>query len=105
MTGRWTGDLLGVVQVAYTCPETFPRRRLELVGTEAMAIATDTMGQDPGGTLTLVYAVDGRRSDVPFDRSRSPFAAQADAFERGATAPPARDLRVMAALERAMEVV
>jgi predicted dehydrogenase len=96
------GDLLGVVQVAYTCPEAFPRRRLELVGTRAMAIATDTMGQDPGGEVVLIDAADGRRERVAFDTATSPFRAQAEAFVAGRTPPPERDLDVMAALEQAM---
>ena len=41
------------LHVAYNCPETFPRRRLEVIGTAAQIVATDTMGQTPGGTLDL----------------------------------------------------
>jgi predicted dehydrogenase len=76
-----------------------PRRRLEVVGTRATALATDTMGQDPGGAL----GVDGE--PVPFDPDRSPFAAQLDAFAAALTggAPfpygPDHDLHTMRLLE------
>lgn len=106
--GRWEGDLLGVVQVSYETPETYPRRRLELVGTSAMAIAEDTMGQEPGGRVTLVDAATGERSELAFDRTASPFAAELRAFEAAVegTAPwpydVDQDLSVMAALEAAV---
>jgi hypothetical protein len=67
-----------------------------------MAIATDTMGQDPGGDLVLVHADHGRRERIDFDAAGDPFAAQAAAFVAGRTPAPERDLAVMAALERAM---
>jgi 1,5-anhydro-D-fructose reductase (1,5-anhydro-D-mannitol-forming) len=102
---RLAGDALGVVQVSYACPEALPRRRLELVGTRAMAIATDTLGQDPGGRLELVDGATGARREVAFDRAASPFARQAAAFAaavRGEAPwphPVERDLRTMAVLE------
>lgn len=79
------GDLLGVVQVSYVTPESYPRRRLELVGTDAMAIASDTMGQDPGGSVELVDARDGSRTALAFDPTADPFARQARWFERQTT--------------------
>ncbi len=96
---RTAGGVLAALHVAYNVPEHVPRRRLEVIGTRATAVATDTMGQDPGGTLT----VDG--SPVPFDAGRSPFAAQLDAFAaalRDGPAfphPPGHDLHTMRLLE------
>ncbi len=75
VAARYAGDVLASLHVAYNHPEDLPRRRLELIGTDGMAVATDTMGQDPGGRLT----VNGR--DVPF-AATSPFTAQLDAFAR-----------------------
>lgn len=100
--GRRLDDLLGVVQVSYACPEALPRRRLELVGTKGMAVALDTMGQTPGGTLELVHAADGRCEAVDFDRDGDPFAAQVRAFALGRTEAADRDLATMRALEEAM---
>jgi 1,5-anhydro-D-fructose reductase (1,5-anhydro-D-mannitol-forming) len=102
VTVRFDDGALGVVQVAYTCPETLPRRTLELVGTEGMAIARDTMGQTPGGTLELIGAADGVRRPVAFDVECDPFSAQLRAFSTGAWPwPITRDLAVMGALEAA----
>ena len=82
LLGRFAGGALATLQVAYNCPDAYPRRTLELVGTEAMAIATNTMGQTPGGTLELVSAADGARRAVliPPEEDRSPFLGQAEAF-------------------------
>ena len=55
-----SGALL-LMNVAYNCPDHFPRRTLELIGTRAMAIAHNTMGQTPGGSLRLVDARDWRQ--------------------------------------------
>jgi predicted dehydrogenase len=108
VVGRWTGDVLGVVQVSYACPETLPRRTLELVGTAGMARALNTMGQDPGGTLEVIDAADGSACPVPFDAAGDPFARELAAFERAVRGeepwpwPVERDLAVMAALEDAV---
>jgi predicted dehydrogenase len=75
LAARYEGDILASLHVAYNHPEDLQRRRLEIVGTEGMAVATDTMGQDPGGRLM----VNGR--EIPF-ASTSPFTAQLDAFAR-----------------------
>ena len=96
---RAAGGALATLHVAYNVPEHVPRRRLEVVGTRAVALAEDTMGQDPGGRLS----VDGE--PVPFDAARSPFAAQLDAFAAALTggAPfpygPDHDLHTMRLLE------
>jgi len=109
LVGRTRGGVVASIQVAYNCPDSYPRRRLELIGTRAMAVATDTMGQVPGGSLELIDAASGRRSAVNIDPAddRSPFAAQAEAFAasvlegRPYPFPPGRDLHNLALLEAA----
>ena len=76
LQARTPGGVLVALHVAYNTPDALPRRRLEVVGTRAMAVAVDTMGQTGGGSLTLL-APDP--VDVPFD-SESPFEAQFRAF-------------------------
>ena len=78
---RTTSGVLVQLHVAYNCPETFPRRRLEVIGTAAQIVATDTMGQTPGGRLELTDAATGRTQslDVP-GADRSPFLNQVEAF-------------------------
>ncbi len=79
--GRTDAGTLIDLSVAYNCPETFPRRRLEVIGTEAMAVAINTMGQTPGGTLTFIDAADGSERDIDFSQDdRSPFLNQIQAF-------------------------
>jgi 1,5-anhydro-D-fructose reductase (1,5-anhydro-D-mannitol-forming) len=76
LTGRTSSGVLVSLHVAYNTPDALPRRRLEVVGTEGMAVAVDTMGQTAGGSLTLL------RPDpvqVPFSDA-SPFEAQFAAF-------------------------
>ena len=80
LVGRSRGGALLDLSVAYNCPETFPRRELEVVGTRARALALNTMGQTPGGTLTLTNAATGEVRPVPFDATASPFRLQAEAF-------------------------
>ena len=105
IVGRTAGGALLDLSVAYNCPETFPRRRLEVVGTRAMATAVNTMGQTPGGTLTLARAADGREQDVPFDKEKSPFLGQVEAFADAAAGnapwpfPPEADVHTMRLLD------
>jgi len=109
LAGRFRGGALATIHVAYNCPDLYPRRTLELIGTRAMAVAVDTMGQTPGGKLTLIDAETGAGADAtpPLDDDRSPFAAQAEAFARSILAgedypyPAGRDLRTFALLEAA----
>ncbi len=109
LAGRFQGGAVATLNVAYNCPEAYPRRRLELIGTRAMAVATDTMGQAPGGTLELIDAKSGRRDAVSIDvrEDRSPFEAQAEAFSEAILTgrpfpfPPDRDLHHFALLEAA----
>ena len=69
------------MHVAYNCPETLPRRRLEVVGTAGQAVAIDTMGQTAGGTLALIDAATGVAQPVAVEGAeRSPFLNQVEAF-------------------------
>ncbi|WP_435017226.1 Gfo/Idh/MocA family protein [Tundrisphaera sp. TA3] len=109
LAGRFSGGALATLHVAYNCPDSFPRRRLELIGTRGMATATNTMGQTPGGTLEWVDAETGRSTAVPFGGAadRGPFGEQAGAFAdavlSGRPYPfsPASDLAHHALLEAA----
>ncbi len=97
LAGRTAGDVLLDLHVSYNTPDALPRRRLEVIGTRAMAVAVNTMGQTPGGRLT-VHPVDGEPREVPFDALTSPFAqmvahyAAARRGERAWPSSPARDL-------------
>lgn len=111
LLARTEGDALVQLHVAYNCPETLPRRRLEVVGTKGQAVATDTMGQTAGGTLVVTDARTGEAQavDVP-GAERSPFLNQVEAFAdcvlHGRAFPfaPEHDLHIMALLARAGEM-
>jgi 1,5-anhydro-D-fructose reductase (1,5-anhydro-D-mannitol-forming) len=90
LAARYEGDVLASLHVAYNHPEDLPRRRLELVGTEGMAVATDTMGQDPGGALEVCGEA------VAF-AGTSPFTGLVEAFAAGTVTGD--DLRLMELLE------
>ncbi len=81
LMARSRSGVLVQMHVAYNCPETLPRRRLEVTGTAGQAVATDTMGQTAGGTLELIDAATGvaQAVDVP-GAARSPFLNQVEAF-------------------------
>lgn len=96
------------MHVAYNCPETLPRRRLEVVGTAGQAVATDTMGQTAGGTLELIDAATGVPELVAVPGAdRSPFLNQVEAFAEAVGGngvfafPPDQDLATMALLLQA----
>ena len=77
----FAGGTLGVHTVGYNRPETLPRRRLELIGTEGILQATNTMGQDPGGQVLFLSARPGSEpQELPFDQQLSPFYVQLDQF-------------------------
>jgi predicted dehydrogenase len=80
LAGRTASGALLSLSVAYNCPETFPRRELEVAGTRGRALAIDTMGQTPGGSLTLTDARTGEVQPVDFDGDASPFERQIAAF-------------------------
>ncbi|HEU4622219.1 MAG TPA: Gfo/Idh/MocA family oxidoreductase [Burkholderiaceae bacterium] len=105
--GRFSSGTLATLHVGYNCAERYPRRTLELIGTEARALAVDTMGQTPGGSLTLTDAYTGAQTMVELDDDRSPFLVQVEAFADAVLArrpfafPPEADLRKFALLEAA----
>ena len=107
LAGRTGGGVLFSGHVAFNTPDAYPRRRLEVVGTRAQLVAEDTMGQTAGGRLTRT-AADGTVTDVPFDVSTSPFAAQLAAFSAAVTGaggwpwPLERDLRLHRLLHTAI---
>ena len=100
LTGRTESGTLVSLHVAYNHPEQLPRRRLEVVGDTGMLVATNTMGQTAGGTLTLQHAGSDEPQAMAFDETLSPFTAQARAFAAAASGSPhdysiARDIRLM----------
>ncbi len=105
---RSASGVLIQMHVSYNCPETFPRRRLEVLGTRAQLVAMDTMGQTAGGTLTLTDAATGDTTELPVpDAGRSPFLNQmevfADAWLTGRPFPhiPSQDLHIMSLVAEA----
>ena len=105
LAARTASGVLVSHTVAYNRPDAFPRRELEVIGTRARALATDTMGQTSGGRLTLTD-VQGTTRDVSFaDDDRSPFIVQVEAFGAALLArqpfpfPPDRDLHTMRLLD------
>ena len=105
LAGRLSGGALATLHVAYNCPEVYPRRVLELIGTRARILATNTMGQTPGGALEMTCARSGAVTGIPLEDLVSPFRHQVDAFSaalRGGAPypfPPARDVRLAQLLE------
>ena len=81
LMARSASGTLVQMHVAYNCPETLPRRRLEVVGTAGQAVATDTMGQTAGGTLEFIDVATGVAGPVVVaGAERSPFLNQVEAF-------------------------
>lgn len=107
LVGTTESGVLVQLHVAYNCPETLPRRRLEVIGTRGQIMAENTMGQEAGGTLTFIEAATGSLSALPFDAALSPFLAQIRAFGRALRGhdrtafSAARDLHTMHLLDRA----
>ena len=100
LVGRTASGVLVGLHNSYNTRETLPRRRLEVVGTRGQIVATDTMGQDPGGRVVVVDAESGETRPLPFDASLSPFTAQAKAFAAAVGGAPhdydaARDLSAL----------
>ena len=111
LIGRFANEALLTMNVAYNCPNNFPRRTLEIVGTRGMARALNTMGQTPGGTLELISAQTGATKRIELDKTRdvSPFRNGVEAFSRALLDDtefpfaPARDLHTMTILHAAIE--
>ena len=100
LVGRTAGGVLAMIHNSYNTPEGLPRRRLEVVGSAGQLVATDTMGQTAGGSLTHVDGATGAETPVAFDAALSPFAEQARAFQAAVRGGPhdfdaARDLAGM----------
>ena len=107
ISARTASGVLLSQAVAYNRPETFPRRTLEVYGTDAMARCENTMGQDPGGTLTITRASDGSSETLHFPMDgRSPFLNLVEAFADAclggsfAAFDPRADLHTMELLDR-----
>ncbi len=103
LMARSESGVMVQMHVAYNCPETLPRRRLEVVGTAGQAIATDTMGQTPGGSLEWIDAATGVAQPVRVPGAdRSPFLNQVEAFAAALAGnaafsfTPEHDLEIMA---------
>lgn len=108
LSGRTANGVLVASHVAYNCPEVLPRRRLEILGETGLLVATDTMGQTPGGGVTLRCGRTGEERSVPVDTALSPFAAQAAAFQAAARGEPhdfsvERDLDLMRLFDQAYQ--
>ena len=108
LLGRTAHGVLVSLHVAYNHPETLPRRRLEIVGAGGMIVAENTMGQDPGGAVTLQDAATGVMRPLPFaDAETSPFTRQMRAFAAavrgGGGFDAGRDLHTMRLLARAYQ--
>lgn len=106
---RFSQGALGSMHVGYNRPDALPRRRLEIVGTQGMLVAENTMGQDEGGTLTFVSAEDGSTESIPFDIKQSPFEQQIRNFaesvltDKKPIRSPKDDLRLFRLLSRALQ--
>jgi 1,5-anhydro-D-fructose reductase (1,5-anhydro-D-mannitol-forming) len=106
LIGQTASGVLFSQAVAYNCPDNFPRRSLEVIGDKGRALAVNTMGQTPGGSLTLTRP-DGSVQEVAFDIDASPFQRQVEAFAEAVRSeqpfpfPPARDLHTMRLLDLA----
>lgn len=110
LLARSRSGVLVQMHVAYNCPETLPRRRLEVVGTGGQLVATDTMGQVGGGEVLFLDAATGVAEPVPVPGiERSPFLNQVEAFAAAVLGTgafpftPEGDLATMRLLLRAQE--
>ena len=108
LSGRTASDVLFQSHVAYNCAEVLPRRRLEVLGEAGLLVATDTMGQTAGGTVTLHCGRTGAQTSLAFDEVLSPFAAQAAAFAAAVRGKAhdfslERDLRLMRVFDAAYQ--
>ncbi len=79
--GRFAGGALMTMNVAYNCPDNFPRRTLEIIGTQANVVAINTMGQTAGGSLFLTGS-DGETREISLSAAEdvSPFHRQIETF-------------------------
>ena len=107
LMARFESGMLATLHVGYNRPEALPRRRLELIGTEGMLQAYNTMGQVAGGTVTY-HDTQGEVHDVAFESDTEPFLMQVQNFAASilTDAPPIRratdDVRLVALLQNAL---
>ena len=108
LIGRFQNGALLLMNVAYNCPDNFPRRTLELIGTKGMLQFQNTMGQTPGGTLQLIDESGARENiELPAELDISPFQNGVEAFASALLKgepfafSPERDLHTMKLLEAA----
>lgn len=104
--GRTASGVLFASHVAYNCAEVLPRRRLEVLGERGLIVATDTMGQTAGGTVSIRCGATGDERALPFDAEASPFTRQAAAFMAAARGErhdfsASRDVALMRAFDAA----
>lgn len=108
--GKFAGGALLSLNVAYNCPDEYPRRTLEIIGSEKMAIATNTMGQTPGGKLMLIDKT-GKQEEIFIDEIEdySPFRRQIEDFAQCVLTntpfqfSPSKDLVTMQIIEDAIK--
>ena len=86
--GRTAGGVLVSLHVGYNVPESLPRRRLEVCGTQGQIVAAATMGQEAGGSVVVTDAATGVTRSLGFDVLMSPFTAQAHAFAAAVRGEP-----------------
>ena len=111
LIGKFADETLFSLNVAYNCCDEYPRRTLEIIGTKAMATATNTMGQTAGGELILIDK-NGARTEIEIAETDdiSPFRRQIEVFAEcllnGKPFPfaPAQDLATMRILADAAEM-
>jgi predicted dehydrogenase len=105
---RMESGLLATLHLAYNRPEKLPRRKLEIIGTQQMLIAENTMGQDPGGSLLSLDAETGHSTALDFDQKLPPFHhqlrhfAEHIIFDRNTDRRPEDDLRLFSAFYHAL---
>jgi len=80
LMARYGAETLATLHVGYNRPETLPRRQLELIGTQGILRARNTMGQEAGGELELIDAQTGSCRTLDFDKNSSPFTRQLEYF-------------------------
>lgn len=110
LLARSRSGVLVQMHVAYNCPETLPRRRLEVVGTGGQLVATNTMGQVGGGELAFLDVATSVAEPVAIPGiERSPFLNQVEAYTAAVLGTgafpftPEGDLATMRLLLRAQE--
>ena len=105
---RAPSGALVTLDIAYNCPETFPRRRLEILGTRGRIETLNTLGQVPGGTMWFQGADEPKPREVDFSaQDRSPFEVGVELYSRALREQrpfeytPQRDLHTMSLLTQA----